>query len=184
MGYKTRLTEEDIEEIVSMHKNEYMSTNEISISMAKKNDTIKNILIENNVYNPDYGKVYRDNLVIKEMLKDGKKVVEIAEKMDMNKATISKKISMYNLRDGLEVAKKEDDTKHINEDRHLCRTCQFRVGTNYHTVDGMHCNYIELTGHMRNCDAADCDKYVRGKMLTKKIGQLVLSEKFIKSKGA
>ena len=44
-----------------------------------------------------------------------------------------------------------------NEDRHACKTCQYRA-------DGARrgCDYYVLTDRERGCDPADCDKYIKG----------------------
>lgn len=177
----TLINTEEINEIISMHTKEYKSANEIAILYAQSSTNIKKLLNEHNVYNPEYGKVYRGNIEIREMLKEGKKIVEIAKALETDSSFISNKIKRYNLRDGIGISSKEK-AEHINADRHLCKTCKYRIGVNY-KVEGMHCNYIEITGHMRGCDAADCDKYEKGKMLTKKLGHIVLSDNFVKSKG-
>lgn len=118
-----------INEIIKMHTKEHMSSSDIADIFGYKSSSIKKLLGDAGVYNPDYG---------------------------------------------IDVTKKEKK-KHINTDRYLCKTCQYRIGKNYR-MEGMRCNYIEVTGHMRGCDAADCDKYVKGKMLTKKLGKIAFSD--------
>ena len=54
----------------------------------------------------------------------------------------------------------------INADRHLCKTCCFR---GKRSVNG--CNFVWITGKRRGCRVEDCDRYKRGKALSKKIGE-------------
>lgn len=42
-----------------------------------------------------------------------------------------------------------------------CKTCKYRSADN---IAG-NCDYILMTGHMRNCDPEHCDKYEKGKRI-------------------
>lgn len=50
--------------------------------------------------------------------------------------------------------------KHSNPN---CKSCMFRAAAN--AING--CDYILVTRHMRGCPAEKCDKYKRGKRITR-----------------
>ena len=56
-----------------------------------------------------------------------------------------------------------------NADRHLCRTCMFRM-TGTPKSNGMNCDYCSLNGHSRGCRADECTVYRKGAPLRKKKG--------------
>lgn len=52
-----------------------------------------------------------------------------------------------------------------NADRHLCRTCQYSMGSYRKSNAGMNCNYIGITGKKRPCKPENCTAYVKGERL-------------------
>lgn len=48
-----------------------------------------------------------------------------------------------------------------NADRHLCRTCRFRMGPKL-KAKGMGCDYLGNVGHSRGCRVEDCSVYEKG----------------------
>lgn len=56
-----------------------------------------------------------------------------------------------------------------NADRHLCRTCMFRM-TGTPKSNGMNCDYCSLNDHSRGCRADECTVYQKGAPLRKKKG--------------
>lgn len=52
-----------------------------------------------------------------------------------------------------------------NADRHLCRTCQYSMGSYKKSNAGMNCNYIGITGKKRPCKPENCTAYVKGERL-------------------
>lgn len=56
-----------------------------------------------------------------------------------------------------------------NADRHLCRTCMFRM-TGTPKSNGMNCDYCSLNDHSRGCRADECTVYQKGAPLRKKNG--------------
>lgn len=55
-----------------------------------------------------------------------------------------------------------------NADRHLCRTCQYSMGSYRKSNAGMNCNYIGITGKKRPCKPESCTAYVKGERLKDK----------------
>lgn len=55
-----------------------------------------------------------------------------------------------------------------NADRHLCRTCQYSMGSYGKNNAGMNCNYIGITGKKRPCKPESCTVYVKGERLKDK----------------
>ena len=55
----------------------------------------------------------------------------------------------------------------INEERHLCKTCQYRASY-YDRERGFGCDYWEIEGHSRRCSVENCTVYVKGKKIQKK----------------
>ena len=55
-----------------------------------------------------------------------------------------------------------------NADRHLCRTCQYSMGSYGKNNVGMNCNYIGVTGKKRPCKPESCTVYVKGERLKDK----------------
>lgn len=56
----------------------------------------------------------------------------------------------------------------VKHDNKQCRTCIYRSNHEENT-DGIHCDYIGFTGHMRGCHPSPtCTKYVKGKRLRKR----------------
>ena len=55
-----------------------------------------------------------------------------------------------------------------NADRHLCRTCQYSMGSYRKSNAGMNCNYIGITGKKRPCKPESCTVYVKGERLPDK----------------
>lgn len=56
-----------------------------------------------------------------------------------------------------------------NADRHLCKTCMFRM-TGTPKSNGMNCDYCSLNDHSRGCRADECTVYRKGAPLRKKKG--------------
>lgn len=52
-----------------------------------------------------------------------------------------------------------------NADRKKCRSCRYRARPEQ--VNG--CDYIEIAKHSRGCDVEDCDRYVRGRRMGRKV---------------
>lgn len=73
---------------------------------------------------------------------------------------------------GVEVPKLEPEPENPaghNADRHLCRTCMFRM-TGTPKSNGMNCDYCSLNGHSRGCRADECTVYRKGAPLRTKKG--------------
>lgn len=58
---------------------------------------------------------------------------------------------------------REAEYKGKNADRHLCRSCCFRISNKTFIHAGMRCDYIGINEKSRRCPVADCDKYENGK---------------------
>lgn len=57
-----------------------------------------------------------------------------------------------------------------NADRKKCKTCRYRQAHYDSTDKGRgNCNYIEIAGHSRGCAVEDCDRYVKGARMNRKI---------------
>lgn len=88
---------------------------------------------------------------------------EIAEKTGIPMGTVS-----YHAANWRKLHKSADKSKKRevvdNADRHLCKTCAYRSSRK--TVNN--CDYVSITGHMRNCPAERCTKYERGKIKKRK----------------
>lgn len=79
-----------------------------------------------------------------QMLKDGKSQYAIADKLGVTQSTVAH----WMTRHGIDKS----------GNRKKCSTCQYRE-----TSPGKgNCDYIGKTGHRRNCNVEDCDKYVKG----------------------
>ena len=50
----------------------------------------------------------------------------------------------------------------MNADRHLCKTCCYRANVRGNNL-GNRCNYFLITGELRKCEVAECNKYIKGK---------------------
>lgn len=55
--------------------------------------------------------------------------------------------------------------KGFNADRHLCKSCVFRLGSQDRHHTGGNCDYIEVVGKIRGCKVSECDKYIKGKKI-------------------
>lgn len=49
-----------------------------------------------------------------------------------------------------------------NSDRHLCKSCIYRMHRSDRIETGGHCDYIEIAGQSRGCTVENCDKYEKG----------------------
>ena len=79
-----------------------------------------------------------------QMLKDGKSQYAIANKLGATQSTVAH----WMTRHGIDKS----------GNRKKCSTCQYRE-----TSPGKgNCDYIGKTGHRRNCNVEECDKYVKG----------------------
>lgn len=58
-----------------------------------------------------------------------------------------------------------------NEDRHLCKSCIYRMRRSGRIETGGHCDYIDIVGHSRGCPAEDCDKYQKGKQKRRSVAR-------------
>lgn len=88
---------------------------------------------------------------------------EIADKTGINYQTVYYHYSGQKKEAVKESGKKKAITGH-NADRHLCKTCQYRMGQ-YGKARAMNCNYIEIEGHSRGCSVEECNVYKKGKRI-------------------
>ena len=47
-----------------------------------------------------------------------------------------------------------------NTDRHLCRTCKYRM-KGYARKNGARCDYADQEKQIRGCEVKDCNRYVK-----------------------
>lgn len=94
-----------------------------------------------------------------QMFHNGIGVSEIAKKINVSKKTIKRWLKDCGI-----CFQDKSKTKGINSDRHLCRTCMYRMTQQELINAGLRCDYICATGHSRGCSASDCDKYVKGNL--------------------
>ena len=103
---------------------------------------------------------------------------QIAKIYGVSKCTVSN----WCRRDGIPTPTewKQQRLQGFNADRHLCKTCKYRMKDKLLKGHGANCNYIGITGESRKCDACICDKYVcekRRKRKSKKSGEIVKAER-------
>lgn len=63
-----------------------------------------------------------------------------------------------------------------NLDRHLCKKCKYR-GDLLQKKYKNYCDYIFVTNHMRGCNVENCNKYEKGKKISKKINIYITDTK-------
>ena len=91
---------------------------------------------------------------------------DISNRIGVPYATVCKWIR-ENQKANLEAQIQTDESKGRNADRHACKTCIYGPSASDRSHD-IGCNYCEFTGHSRKSDPSDCDKYVKGKRITRK----------------
>ena len=97
-------------------------------------------------------------------VRSGATLEQMAKKYNVSKKTIKRWLKDCGI-----CFQDKSKTKGINSDRHLCRTCMYRMTQSELINAGLRCDYICATGHSRGCSASDCDKYVLGKTKKRKI---------------
>lgn len=109
-----------------------------------------------------------------QLAEQGMKAPEIAKKIDAKYSTVYNwlnpdKCRLKKKTDEISVDYKNPDARPgWNADRRKCKTCQYRQAHNNPTdLNKGNCNYIEIAGHSRGCDVADCDRYVKGAIMKK-----------------
>ena len=96
-------------------------------------------------------------------VRSGATLEQMAKKYNVSKKTIKRWLKDCGI-----CFQDKSKTKGINSDRHLCRTCMYRM-TQAELINAcLRCNYICATGHSRGCSASDCDKYVLKKSKKRK----------------
>lgn len=101
--------------------------------------------------------------IVLELKEQGLTAKEIAVRTGMNYGTVYYHYSGQKKEASAESGKKKVTSGH-NKDRHLCKTCQYRMGQ-YGKVRAMNCNYIEIEGRSRGCSVEDCNVYKKGKRI-------------------
>lgn len=109
-----------------------------------------------------------------QLAEQGMKIPEIAKKIDAKYSTV------YNWLNPEKCKTKKKDEKTAldyknpdarpgwNADRKKCKTCKFRPATALKS-NGAGCDYLDLIGHSRGCAVEDCDRYVKGVRMEKKM---------------
>lgn len=89
--------------------------------------------------------------------KSGMTIKEISNRINVPYGTVYEWVSR----------EKNTESTGFNSDRHLCKTCQFRMGIHERKELCGNCNYIEIVGRSRGCDVECCDKYIKGVKIRK-----------------
>lgn len=107
--------------------------------------------------------------IIKEMVRQKKTNREIAEVTGLNWWTVrdyARSIGLKGIKRGSQGIRKDRKKDGYNKgkagpnaDRHLCKTCIYR-GRNDQVGN---CSYIEIEGHSRGMQAAECTVYRKGR---------------------
>lgn len=98
-------------------------------------------------------------------VRSGATLEQMAEKYNVSKKTIKRWLKDCGI-----YFQDKSKTKGINSDRHLCRSCCFRMSNKAFLSVGMRCDYIGINEKSRRCSVADCDKYEQGKPKKEKVG--------------
>ena len=96
-------------------------------------------------------------------VRSGATLEQIAKKYNVSNKTIKRWLKECEI-----YFENVSEIKCINSDRHLCKTCRFRMKDKLMKSHGARCNYIGVTGESRKCDACICDKYVLEKTKKRK----------------
>lgn len=103
---------------------------------------------------------------LERFVKRGFKTSQIAKIYGVTRSTVSN----WCRRDGIPTPTqwREQRMQGFNADRHLCKTCKYRMKDKLMKGHGARCNYIGVTGESRKCDVCICDKYVLEKTKKRK----------------
>lgn len=115
---------------------------------------------------------------LEKFVKRGMQTSQIAKIYGVSKCTVSN----WCRRDGIPTPTewKQQRLQGFNADRHLCKTCKYRMKDKLLKGHRANCNYIGITGESRKCDACICDKYIcakNRKRKSKKSGEIVEAER-------
>ena len=97
---------------------------------------------------------------LRKEIESGLTVKQLAVRYGIGENTIRRRCKKHGILYGKD---REEEYKGKNADRHLCRTCCFRMSNKTFLSVGMRCDYIGINERSRRCSAVDCDKYEKGK---------------------
>lgn len=92
-------------------------------------------------------------------------IEKIAERYKCHTVTVQKLMKEYGIKppqikERIE-EKKEPEHHKSKKNRPFCKTCQYQGKLGADSIPC--CDYMFVTGHMRNSDPETCDKYVKGR---------------------
>ena len=88
---------------------------------------------------------------------------ELAKRYNVTSPTVLRWCKTYDLPKPRKPWERTGVESGCNVDRHLCKTCKYRM-MDYKLISlEAHCNYIGYMNRSRGCLAADCNKYEKGK---------------------
>lgn len=97
-------------------------------------------------------------------VRSGATLEQIAKKYNVSNKTIKRWLKECGI-----YFENVSEIKCTNSDRHLCKTCKYRMKDKLMKGHGARCDYIGVTGESRKCDVCICDKYVLEKTKKRKI---------------
>lgn len=97
---------------------------------------------------------------LRKEIESGFTIKQLATRYGLSEVTIHRRCKKHGILYG-----KAREAKYggKNADRHLCKTCCYRMSNQTFRSAGMRCDYIGVNECSRKCSVADCDKYVQGK---------------------
>lgn len=99
-------------------------------------------------------------------VRSGATLEQIAKKYNVSNKTIKRWLKECGI-----YFENVSEIKCTNSDRHLCKTCCFRMSNKTFLSAGMRCDYIGINEKSRRCSAMDCDKYEKGKPKKEKVSR-------------
>ena len=154
--------------------NDGYSVEEISRELKQsRSTTYRYINIDRNEKESSFTVERHDPKELERFVKRGMRTSQIAKIYGVTNCTVSN----WCRRDGIPTPTqwKEQRLQGFNADRHLCKTCNYRMKDKLMKSRGARCDYIGVTGESRKCDVCICDKYVlekRRKRKSKKSGEI------------
>ena len=139
--------------------NDGYSVEEISRELKQnRSTTYRYISIYRNEKESSFTVERHDPKELERFVKRGMRTSQIAKIYGVTNCTISN----WCRRDGIPTPTqwKQQRMQGFNADRHLCKTCKYRMKDKLMKSRGARCNYIGVTGESRKCDVCICDKYV------------------------